>query len=247
MAHPGSEPHKNSLYEKKDTLMTVLQQDAPKTPRQRSIRLEEITYRSSLRFKRNHVIGVPIAYVDGLLFTYLGAPKDQVAISGSFLGWTKSISMKQKSHGLYEVFIPINLSKGTYTYRFLVNKVWVSDPKQPYTIDDGYGTKMSAFFLSKPTLRYGTSPQPLGRNRYLFFLKDKGYKQVSWVGTKNLWDPTTDAMQLKNGYWQIIKKMQKKRTFYRYFVDGKSMLDPLNEHMRRSYTGETVNTIPQLK
>ncbi len=212
-----------------------------------SIQKVDLLYRESILKKKQMGIGVPILYQDGILFTYGGKENDTVSLSGSFLNWTRKFKMKKKDYGIYEVFIPLELKAGEYTYRFFVNKVWINDPSQSHQVNDRYGTLMSAFYLEKDMVFIKKSPKRIKGRVYKFFLKDQRYQKVSWIGNDNLWDPYVDYMRLEGVYWVIEKHIDSNRTFYKYRVDGKLMLDPNNEYVTEIGFGENVNYIPKGK
>jgi len=194
----------------------------------------------------------PRVYDNGMLFTFsadyeIGTQKkqtDTVYLSGSFVGWAKNIRLTKTQTGLYYCFLPLELSAGAYTYRYLVDGVWINDPLQTFSKDDGYGTRISAFVLDKNIRLLKESPKPLGDSMFLFFLKDAGYRTVNWVGSRNSWDPYIDKMTLEDGVWVIRLKITSEFIFYRYNVDGKTMLDPANLNVTRLPHGEEVNFVP---
>ena len=195
-----------------------------------------------------HSIGqitVPIVYENGILFTYSGKDSDEVYVSGEFWGWGKRKKLAKNIYGIYYTFVPLEIAQGTYSYRYIVNDIWINDPQQKYFVEDGYGTKMSALVLDKGLSLYIRSPKYLGNNKFEFFLKDGGFKKVSLVGTRNNWDPFVEPMVLKNGYWILTLKMHRKKTFYRYWVDGETRLDPNNPHVAKRKHDEDVNFIPK--
>lgn len=184
----------------------------------------------------------PIVYDNGILFTYVGNKNDEVYLSGSFFEWKKKVRMKSNSNGLFYFFLRHPAKIGTYTYRFLVNKLWVNDEQQPYYKTDTDGEQISYFNLHKNILfNILETPQKIDDYTYRFYLKDKNYKSVHFIGNFNYWDPTSHPMKLVNGYWFFDKKINFSRIFYSFWVDGKMMLDPLNFHKSNNEFGFTIN------
>ncbi len=66
-----------------------------------------------------------------------------VSIAGSFNEWNKDASpMKETAGGMWEA--EIEVPAGSHQYKFVINNsVWVSDPSNPETMDDGQGGKNS--------------------------------------------------------------------------------------------------------
>ena len=191
-------------------------------------------------------VSVPIIYNNGILFTFNGNHKDDVFISGDFWSWNKEKRLQTNLHGIFFAFISLSLDKGFYNYRYRVNNIWINDPQQSFYRDDGYGTKISGFKLEKKIIQYITSPKKMEGNYYQFFLKDKAYKTVYWIGTANNWDSFVSPMKKKDGYWTLTLKMEKNRTFYQFVVDGVEMLDPENPHQALKQGGEMVSYLPEL-
>lgn len=199
---------------------------------------------TELRTTSIQQITVPIVYENGILFTYLGKETDEVYISGEFWKWSKKRKLKQNLYGIHYIFVSLEIPKGIYPYRYVVNDIWINDPQQPHQVDDGYGTRISALLLEKNLVRYIESPKHLGEDRFTFFLKDEGFKVVSLIGSRNNWDPYAESMVLKDNYWTLTVKVNPKKTFYLYWVDGKSILDPKNLNVAMRRYEEKVNFIP---
>lgn len=199
----------------------------------------ESDYSESLR-----AIAKPVVYENGILFTFEGKDTDDIYLSGSFYHWNKRVKMHKNRFGIYYAFIPIETPKGTYTYRYFVNGIWLNDPQQTLLVADGYGSEISAIELPKDLVEYKTSPKHLSGNQYKFFLKDKGYKSVSWVGSRNRWDPYVNPMKLENGFWTLVLEMDPKQVFYLYRIDNENRLDPANPNRCDMGFREEVSYVP---
>ena len=60
----------------------------------------------------------------------------------------------------------MEIPKGVYTYRYLVDDIWYNDPLQVRVADDGYGTKISAIKLKKDLVIYMVSPKKQEKDIY---------------------------------------------------------------------------------
>lgn len=193
-------------------------------------------------------VSKPIVYTDGILFTFAMENVKSVFVSGTFVKWVEHIELKKNDFGIYFRFYKRNFTKGTFTYRYFVDGIWMNDPMQPLNVDDGYGTRISAFELKLPLSIYDKTPVLLKNGKFKFLLKNKDYKKVSWVGSKNSWDPYVDVMALnEEGFWEIELEISSDRIFYKFYVDGKTVLDPLNPNITRTGSGEDVNFVPLRK
>ena len=200
---------------------------------------------NSLEKNKIKEVNVPKIYRNGILFTFLGDKSTKkVFVAGEFSSWKKHYPLIKTDFNLFYNFIPLKINKGHYKYKFIVNNIWINDPLQPYTKDDHYGQKISSLYIPIDLNIYSTSPQYLGDNTYLFFLKDEGYQKVNWIGSDNKWDKKIDPLVLKNGYWSIQKKINPKKIFYKFKVDNKEILDPNNPNQSFWKSRYRVNVIP---
>jgi len=73
----------------------------------------------------------------------LSAPAaKRVALTGSFNAWSSSgISMKKDKSGLWA--LEVSLNPGRYEYKFIVDGQWWTDPKNPKTITNSFGSQNS--------------------------------------------------------------------------------------------------------
>lgn len=190
-----------------------------------SSRLDEST--------RVESVGVPVIFDNGILFTFSGLKDDEVFVSTSFLDWKKRVKMKAWSYGVFSVFLPIDfLPKANYAYKYLVNGIWQNDASQPFFSEvDGL-----SFFRLEESLEYRrVSPVQISSRAYRFYLEDKGFAEVAWIGEGNNWNPESSPMKKQGKYWSVDKLLQKNQTLYAFYADGQIMLDPLN-----AYIGKTA-------
>jgi len=83
-----------------------------------------------------------------------------VSVAGSFNGWDSSaLPMIPEADGLYRA--TLQLSPGTYHYKFVVNGTWIPDPGNPDRVDDGLGSYNSVLHRG-----LGTSPCRFVKSAY---------------------------------------------------------------------------------
>ena len=180
------------------------------------------------------------------MFTYLAdANVDTVLVSSEFSNWKDRYPMNRIANNFFYRFMHVQMPKGIYAYKFIVDNIWINDPLQSLTRDDYYGQKISTLYVPVNLNVYSQSPQYLGDGEYLFFLKDRDYRKVSWISSQNKWDDAMNPMVLENGYWEIKVKMDKKKLFYKYKVDGEEMMDPSNFKYVFWKSRFKVNVIPK--
>ena len=188
---------------------------------------------------------LPIVYDNGILFTYAGEQGSSILVSGSFVNWKKQFRLQDKGNGIFYVFFEGNLPPGKYNYRYVVNDFWENDPLQPFVRLDSLNRVVSYFEIDEPIVDYRVSPVLQKEKVFRFYLKDEGYQFVSWVGTRNHFDPTTHTMKLEDGYWSIEIRVEENKSFYAFYVDGQIILDPGNQHITSSKNLLLLNYIPK--
>ncbi|OHD57849.1 MAG: hypothetical protein A2096_01440 [Spirochaetes bacterium GWF1_41_5] len=187
-------------------------------------------------------VSCPVLYLNGILFTCTAQEKSRVFLGGSFDSWKTFYPLLPNKFGIYSCFLSIELPAGRQSYRFRINDVWFNDPSQELFVDDGYGTRMTAFDLSKPLNLYTVSPKPSANGAYCFFLPDAGYKKVSIISSENSWNPYTEPMtRNEDGYWIIIKDITTHLMYYKFFADGKEIMDSANQEMGYLDDGRDVS------
>ena len=72
-------------------------------------------------------------------FELSAEPGSQVCVAGTFNNWspTKNPLKDNPDSGHFKAVL--NLPEGTHEYKFVVNGVWLSDPKCPNWAPDGCG------------------------------------------------------------------------------------------------------------
>jgi len=184
--------------------------------------------------------GPPKITEQGIVFTYQTQeqiPK-YVMVSGDFDNW-QDVHLMTRNH--YDVFFfvykkpgkkGIILNKGIYRYRFLVDGIWINDPKNHRSVYDSTGTELSYFEVKKPVLHVDYNPVWLKENTYIFYYRDNSAKQVNLIGDFNNWNPYSLPMKKdKSGYWEIEVDIPPGLYAYQFIVDGTYIKDPLGQSM----------------
>lgn len=158
---------------------------------------------------------------------YTGSKR--VYVSGSFNGWKKNdLKMEPVSGGWS---LPVYLKEGTYSYKFLVDKKWITDPANNNTHADADGNKNS-FFGIGDTIVFK-----------LHGFEDAG--TVILAGSFNNWSPTELVMYKTADGWELPYVIGAGNYEYKFIVDGKWMPDPSNPVS--SGQGEFVNSVLTVK
>ncbi|GAB4093652.1 glycogen-binding domain-containing protein [Flaviaesturariibacter terrae] len=136
----------------------------------------------------------------------------RVLLAGSFNDWRETeLPLTRVSDGW---FLPVYLSEGTHTYKFIADGRWLSDPGNPNTLPDGHGGKNSV-------LRLGSG--------FAFRLPgNPNARRVTVAGTFNAWNKSELELQRTNGGWELSYTLGPGNYEYKFFVDGRAVTDPGN-------------------
>ncbi|MCK9412351.1 MAG: glycogen-binding domain-containing protein [Prolixibacteraceae bacterium] len=167
-------------------------------------------------------------HYDKTAWFYLAGRKSakNVYISGSFNGWsTTQNPMKQVDTGWT---VDLDLKPGKYTYKFIIDGTWISDPYNKLREDDGAGGYNSVVFC----------------NNHLFKLKgNETSRSVHVVGNFNNWNPRELAMTKTPDGWVLPIYLRDGSYTYKFIVDGKWDTDPANPSERKDGHGTTNSVL----
>jgi hypothetical protein len=110
--------------------------------------------------------------------------------------------------------LPFFFKEGTYSYKFIVDRKWITDPNNPLTREDSKGNLNSYFEIgNKVTIQL------------------KGYLNVQKMiltGSFNNWDPNELPMKKTDDGWQFSYVIGPGNYEYKYIADGNWMTDSVN-------------------
>jgi 1,4-alpha-glucan branching enzyme len=178
---------------------------------------------------------------EGVLFTFKPGrvmPR-YVMVSGSFDNWQTAHMMVKNEHGIFSYLYHAEGTRGvildarTYQYRYLVDGVWITDPVNPRTEYDRYGTPLSTFSVGRPIIKRQKNPVHVKGTVYVFYFDDPYARQVLLVGDFNNWNPYSHPLKKNRaGLWEIEIDLPPGEYSYRFIVDGKHTVDPLGLNIR---------------
>ncbi len=142
------------------------------------------------------------------LKNYSSAKK--VILTGSFNAWNeRELSMvKVNDSWKFSVY----LQDGTYSYKFIVDKTWITDPSCTNNLDDGYGNINSILSIGVPTV--------FVLNAFTFA------KDVYLAGDFNNWRGNDIKLTRENKMWRCAYVLAPGNYLYKYVVDGDWLFDP---------------------
>jgi len=160
-------------------------------------------YVNSVWFKTNHHFSLP-GHLDA----------QDVFVAGDFNQWsTRELQMSKVENGWA---LPVFLEEGNYSYKFLLDGQWLSDPNNPDQQPDQFGGTNSRLHIGTPAT---------------FILP--GYeqaKQVVVTGDFVEWDHHELPMAFSEGAWRLSYPLPPGNYTYKFIVDGKWISDPGNPH-----------------
>ena len=135
-----------------------------------------------------------------------------VSIAGSFNQWRPKDLLMAKTDGGWE--LPLYLSEGTHSYRFVVDGQWIIDENNKNKMPDGLGGYNSFIALGKPRL---------------FTLNGfQNAKEVRLAGSFNSWRDFELPMKKTATGWELLYVIGPGNYEYKFWVDGALIADPSN-------------------
>lgn len=133
----------------------------------------------------------------------------RIYLAGSFNQWKeRSLLMQRTTTGWS---LPVYLSDGTHTYRFIVDGNWISDPANEDKLPNEYNEFNSVIRIGKP---------------YVFKLT--GYltaKKVALMGSFNNWKDNELFMNRTETGWELPYTIGPGNYEYKLVIDGKPFND----------------------
>lgn len=140
----------------------------------------------------------------------------KVYLAGSFNDWKeKELRLTRNGEG-WE--LPVFLVEGSYTYRYIVDDEWVTDPSNPDSRPNEWGDLNSLVTLGAPT-SFELNTFPRTENVYL-------------TGDFNDWKEEELPMQQahKGGAWKLSHVLKPGNYEYKFVAGGSWIPDPANPH-----------------
>jgi len=137
----------------------------------------------------------------------------KVIVAGSFNNWEERELSMQKFNDAWQ--LPVYIKDGTYAYKFIVDRNWITDPANTDNRDDGFGNINSFFSIGKPTY---------------FMLKGfENARNVYLAGEFNDWRETEIKLQKNSEQnWQCSYVLAPGNYQYKFIIDGNWYVDGAN-------------------
>jgi 1,4-alpha-glucan branching enzyme len=164
----------------------------------------------------------------GVLFTYAGRKAKKVLIAGDFTNW-KTAGMTRGKNGVWYYFLGEYDKRDSVRYKFKIDGLWISDPKNYDRDDDGNGSFVSLARPSHSDESHQVSFRTLPDGSIEFRHYDARASLVTVAGDFNNWDPEHDMMvRGEDNIWRLKKRLAKGQYRYKLIVDGEWKTDVYN-------------------
>ncbi|GJM32730.1 MAG: hypothetical protein DHS20C18_17310 [Saprospiraceae bacterium] len=156
------------------------------------------------------------------LFYLKGYPEaKKVILAGSFDNWDENqLKMQQVADGWQ---LRINLSPGRHEYKFIVDGNWMHDSENPNAVKNEHHTLNSVLFVNK-LVQFKLEKYPRAQ-------------KVILAGSFNNWNENDHKMQRQDGAWTTALELAAGKHYYKFIVDGKWIVDPVNTLQERDREG----------
>ncbi|MBT4291860.1 hypothetical protein HOD41_04155, partial [bacterium] len=172
----------------------------------------------------------------GHTFSYnAGSSVGSCFVAGEFNDWsTSSTPMADDGNGVYTT--TVDLSSGSYMYKFVVDGNWIADPENQNSADDGFGGLNSLITIgdSAPATTT-TAPTSSGSIDVTFNYTPviSGVSGIYLAGDFNGWSDSSDKMSDddNDGTYTVTMALTPGSHTYKFVVDGNWQTDPANSNI----------------
>ena len=155
---------------------------------------------------------------------------EKVILSGTFNRWDEDNLKMEKTKGGWKM--SLNLKPDTYQYKFIVDGKWMEDPNNAHKVYNEHHTFNSILTIKKTVT-----------------FELKGYKNAENVvltGSFNNWDGKDLPMKKIGDKWLCTLTLKGGKHHYKYIVDGKWIVDPINPVKEHDKYGN-VNSVKMVE
>lgn len=184
-----------------------------------------------------------------LLFSYSSEePTRRVGIAFQHENFREVHPFRRNAHGVFVLPYTPPASAGRIVYRLIVDGLWISDPRNPQTIDLAGGLECSVFQLPQqsPKKAEATRATSSEERRVTFRFQSPQDGYIAVAGNFNHWDPFMHNLSKQASSEDIysLSLSLPPGTYYYYFVvNGQRVPDPHNPRIARTKEGKIVSVI----
>ncbi|MGO9411505.1 MAG: glycogen-binding domain-containing protein [Spirochaetia bacterium] len=151
-------------------------------------------------------------------------------------------SFSRNQYGVYVLDYEVPESSRVIRYRLVVDGLWVSDPTNPDSETDDQGNMISLFTIEKEPSRPILNPRREADGSVTFVFRGLPGRRVTIQGDFNNWDPFVNQLtETEPGMYRITLHLLPGGHWYRFFSDGRRLVDRYNSDTARDPDGLPVS------
>jgi 1,4-alpha-glucan branching enzyme len=171
---------------------------------------------------------VRVDYKGNVTFSLKGKNKAQkVILSGSFNHWNEQALRMVKDEEGWK--LTLQMPPGIYEYKYIVDGEWMTDPANPFAVQNQHYTYNSILVV--------------GKEMDFFLPGFQNAKRVALSGSFNNWDKTGVPMQKTKNGWRVKQKLPPGKHYYKFIINNHDWItDPVQPLQEKDAEGN-VNSV----
>jgi hypothetical protein len=148
----------------------------------------------------------------------------------------------RNQYGVYVLDYDVPENTRVIRYRLVVDGLCMSDPTNPESEPDDQGNLISFFMIEKEPSRPILNPRQEADGSVTFVFHGPSGRRVTIHGDFNNWDPFVNELtETEPGVYRITLHLLPGGHWYRFFSDGRELLDQYNSDTARDPDGQPVS------
>jgi len=145
-------------------------------------------------------------------------------------------------YGVYVLDYVVPEHTTAVRYRLVVDGLYVNDPNDSESEMDDQGNLISLFPIDKELPRRIVNPQREADGSVRFVFRGPPGRRVAIQGDFNNWDPFVSQLtETEPGTYSITLRLLPGAHWYRFYTDGRRVLDQYNSDTARDPEGQPVS------
>lgn len=182
---------------------------------------------------------------DTLILSYQAPESGRVRFVGARFASESYRILHTFTRNPYKVFVldyPVPEKTLQIRYRLVVDGLWINDPFNPSSEMDDLGNAISVVTLDREPDRPIVNPRIEPDGRITFEFHGPTGHRVTIQGDFNNWDPFIDQLEETDpGVYKITLRVLPGSHWYRFFTDGRRLLDRYNVRSAADPDGDPVS------
>ena len=171
---------------------------------------------------------VRVDFKGNVTFLLKGKNKaNRVILSGSFNQWNEHELRMVKQGEDWK--LTLQMPPGIYEYKFIVDGDWITDPANPFSVQNQHYTYNSILVV--------------GKDEEFFLPGFQNAKRVALSGSFNNWDKTGVSMRKTKNGWQVKQKLPPGKHYYKFIVDKHDWITDPDQPLQEKDAEGNVNSV----